>query len=200
MVDIFITICGEEIGVLQKTFEAVLEVKYLNKKIYVLDDKGVEEHRLLAESFGFSYLSRPNKGYMKKAGNIRYGYERSRGDFIIIFDADFAPNSNFIKELLPYMEDTSVGIVQSPQYFQTDEKVHSRSLLEYGASHVQEDFYRFVQVARDRQGRQFAAAQTLYIGGMPSTVLAAQPRLSTARICIQVLIYLSRAGKLSTCR
>ena len=89
---------------------------------------------------------------MKKAGNIKYGYERSTGKFIVIFDADFAPHKDFIKELLPYMNNPEVGIVQSPQYFQTDRVVHKRSWLEYGASQVQEDFYRFIQVARSNLG------------------------------------------------
>lgn len=151
-VDVFITICGEDTNVLQKTFFALSKLSYENKKIYVLDDKGIEAHKQLAENFGFIYLSRENKGYMKKAGNIKYGYERSNGDFIVIFDADFAPHPDFIKHLLPYMEDPGVGIVQSPQYFQTDEEIHKRSALEYGASHVQEDFYRYIQVARDRIG------------------------------------------------
>jgi cellulose synthase/poly-beta-1,6-N-acetylglucosamine synthase-like glycosyltransferase len=151
-VDIFITTCGESSAVLENTFQAVAKLNYPNKKIYVLDDKGLAEHQTLAEKSGFNYLSRENKGYMKKAGNLKYGYEHSNGEFIIIFDADFAPDPEFIKQLLPYMADPNVGIVQSPQYFQMDEKVHHRNLLEYGASHVQEDFYRFVQVARDRLG------------------------------------------------
>jgi hypothetical protein len=28
---------------------------------------------------------------MKKAGNLRHGHERSDGEFIAIFDADFCP-------------------------------------------------------------------------------------------------------------
>jgi cellulose synthase (UDP-forming) len=141
-VDIFITTCGENSAVLQNTFQAVANLNYPNQKVYVLDDKGLEQHKLLAEQSGFIYLSRENKGYMKKAGNLKYGYDNSNGEFIIIFDADFAPHPDFIKQLLPYMSDPNVGILQSPQYFQMDEKVHRRSLLEYGASHVQEDFYR----------------------------------------------------------
>lgn len=147
-VDIFLPICGENSEVLHKTFLAVSKLRYPNKKVYVLDDKGNEEHKLLAETIGFIYLSRENKGHMKKAGNLKHGYEKSTGDFVVIFDADFAPHPNFIVELLPYMNDPQVGIVQSPQYFQTDDEVHGRSRLEYGASHAQEDFYRFIQVAR----------------------------------------------------
>lgn len=151
-VDIFITTCGESTEVIRRTCYAVFKLNYANRKIYLLDDKGINEHELLAKRLGISYLSRENKGYMKKAGNLLHGLERSTGEFVVIFDADFAPHPDFITELLPYMSDPHVGIVQSPQYFQTDGSVHKRSLLEYGASHVQEDFYRFIQVARDRLG------------------------------------------------
>lgn len=152
LIDIFLPICGESSEVLQKTFHAVSKLNYPNKKVYVLDDKGIAEHQFLSQEHGFTYLSRENKGHMKKAGNLKHGYERSTGDFIIIYDADFAPHPDFINELLPYMCDPLVGIIQSPQYFQTDDEVHSRSWLEYGASHAQEDFYRFIQVARSRLG------------------------------------------------
>jgi cellulose synthase (UDP-forming) len=151
-VDIFLPICGESNRVLIRTFVAVSRLNYPKKKVYVLDDKGMEDHELLARSLGFTYLSRGDKGYMKKAGNLKHGFDRSNGDFIAVLDADFAPHPDFIKELLPYMDDLSVGIVQSPQYFPLDKEVHRRSPLEYGAAYVQEDFYRMIQVARDKLG------------------------------------------------
>ncbi len=152
--DIFLPICGEDDAILRKTWDSVSRLNYANKKIYVLDDskERCDEHALMAKEYGFSYLSRPNKGEMKKAGNLKYGFERSTGEFIAIFDADFAPHPDFIHELLPYMSDPKVGIVQSPQYFEATDRVHKRSLLEYGAAYVQEDFYRVIQVARDRLG------------------------------------------------
>ncbi len=152
LVDIFLPVCGEDLEVLRRTFIAVAKLKYLRKKVYVLDDKGLPEHKLLAESFKFTYLSRENKGFMKKAGNIKHGFDLSKGDFFVIFDADFAPNPDFIRELLPYMDDPLLAIIQTPQYFQTDKEIHKRSILEYGASHIQEDFYRTIQVARSNLG------------------------------------------------
>ena len=89
---------------------------------------------------------------MKKAGNIKHGYENSSGEFIVIFDADFAPHHDFIRDLLPYTSDPRTAIVQSPQYFQTDKDVHKRSIIEYGAGQVQEDFYRIIQQSRDTFG------------------------------------------------
>ena len=154
LVDVFLPICGESLNILQNTFLAVAKLDYPNKKIYVLDDshEGCEENKKLSAMLGFTYLSRHNKGYMKKAGNLKHGYENSEGEFIVIFDADFAPRPEFISELLPYMEDKQIGIIQSPQYFPIDSQTRKNSALEYGAAHVQEDFYRFIQVAQSRLG------------------------------------------------
>jgi cellulose synthase (UDP-forming) len=151
-VDIFLPICGEAVSVLENTFKAVTNIPYENKKVYVLDDKGGDEYKQAAEKYGFTYMSRENKGEMKKAGNLKYGFERTNGEFIVIFDADFAPHPDFIKELVPYMQDEKVAIIQTPQYFDTSENTHKRSSLEYGAAHIQEDFYRSIQVARDQLG------------------------------------------------
>ena len=153
-VDVFLPICGEDFELVKNTWEYVSKIKYKNIKVYVLDDSksNCENHKSLAEKYGFVYLQRPNRGEMKKAGNLKYGYERSSGEFIVIFDADFAPNSDFVHELLPYMSNPKVAIVQSPQYFETTKDVHNRSPLEYGASQTQEPFYRYIQVARDKFG------------------------------------------------
>jgi len=115
---------------------------------YVLDDGTDDRVGLMAEQFGFTHLVRPNRGWMKKAGNLRYGFQCSYGEFILILDADFAPRSDLPFEMLPYLfADRSLGIVQSPQYFRT--RGHM-SWMERGAGAVQELFYRLVQVSRDR--------------------------------------------------
>lgn len=151
-VDVFLPICGEDISLLETTFAAVKDIAYANKTVYVLDDGGDEAAKKLAARLGFEYLSRPDRGQMKKAGNLKYGHERSKGEFIVVFDADFAPRPEFIQELLPYMQDPRVAIAQSPQYFQADADIHRRSPLEFGAGQTQEDFYRVIQVSRDALG------------------------------------------------
>lgn len=154
-VDIFLPICGENIDVLKNTWEHVAKLDYKNFKVFVLDDSKINtnEHRSLAESFGFTYIERPNKGEMKKAGNLKHAYGQTSGEYIVIFDADFAPHRDFLNETLPYLiKDQKIGILQTPQFFDTTEEMHKRSLIEYGASYVQEDFYRVIQVARDRLG------------------------------------------------
>ncbi|MBD0327985.1 MAG: glycosyltransferase [Pyrinomonadaceae bacterium] len=153
-VDVFLPICGEDIAILRNTWKHVARLNYLNKKVYVLDDSSDDcaEHRALAERFGFTYIERPNKGEMKKAGNLKYAYERTGGEFIAIFDADFAPHPDFLLELLPYTADPKVGIVQSPQYFDVSTEAYKASPLAYAAAFQQELFYRVTQPARERLG------------------------------------------------
>ena len=42
-------------------------------------------------------------------------------EHIVIFDADFRPRPDFLAETLPYMDDLSIGIVQTPQYFRVEQ-------------------------------------------------------------------------------
>ncbi len=149
-VDIFLPICGEDIDVLRNTWEGVKNLKYYTYQVYVLDDKGTDDYKNLAKEFGFNYLSRPNKGEMKKAGNLKYGFHNSKGDYITIFDADFRPHPDFLFELVPYMSNEKYGIIQSPQYFAYPESLHDENYVEYGAGVVQEDFYKIVQKARNK--------------------------------------------------
>jgi cellulose synthase (UDP-forming) len=152
-VDIYLPICGEDIKILKKTWHAVSNLNWKNINVYVLDDKADKMGQLLSKKLGFKYISRPNKGYMKKAGNLRYAFPMTNGEFIAIFDADFVPDKNFLNETVPYMmKDPSIGILQTPQYFNCTTSVHSANPLEYGAGQIQEEFYKSIQVSRDAVG------------------------------------------------
>ncbi len=149
--DIFLPVCGEPLDVLENTWIHVLElIKAYSgtATAYVLDDGGSHQVRVMAADFEFTYLARPDRGRLKKAGNLRYGFTRSTGDFVLLLDADFAPRSDLPSELLPYFDaDSTLGIVQSPQYFRTR---GAMSWVERGAGAVQELFYRLIQVSLDR--------------------------------------------------
>jgi len=148
-VDVFIPTCGEDLDALANTAHHVQNLVWPGDlKVYVLDDAGREEVRDLAARNGFEYLARPGSTY-KKAGNLQHAYERTSGDFVVIFDADFVPRPDFLLELVPYMDDPTVGIVQSPQHFFTN---RSMSWLERCAGATQELFYRFIQPSRDAVG------------------------------------------------
>jgi cellulose synthase (UDP-forming) len=149
-VDILLPICNEPISVLRNTWTYVqrLAEYYPGRvSVYVLDDGNDARAGTLAKQVRFEYLVRPNRGWFKKAGNLRHGYQQSNGDFLVIFDADFCPRTDFLHETLPYMYAyPDLGIVQTPQYFRVDRR---QTWMERGAGAVQELFYRVVQVSRD---------------------------------------------------
>ena len=150
-VDVFLPTCGEDLEMLRATAMHVSALRFSGPiTVYSLDDANRPEVAALAAEYGFTYLSRPNRGWYKKAGNLRYGYERSSGDFIVVFDADFCPRPDFLTELLPYFgAEPDLGIVQSPQFFRVEREMN---WIERGAGAVQESFYRLAQMSRQARG------------------------------------------------
>lgn len=146
-VDIFLPSAGEDMDILNNTYFHVSRLRWpAQVEVHVLDDSARPEVEELAAAYGFRYHSRPDRGRMKKAGNLKYGFERSSCDFIAIFDADFVPRQDYLFELVPYFDDPDVGIVQSPQFFDTH---RGMNWLQRAAGSTQELFYRCVQPARD---------------------------------------------------
>ncbi|TDU01698.1 cellulose synthase (UDP-forming) [Streptomyces sp. 846.5] len=149
--DVFLPVCGEPLEVLHNTWLHVRKLadSYPGEvEVLVLDDGDSAEAGAMAADFGFRYLVRPNRGWFKKAGNLRHGFENSGGDAILILDADFAPRADLLHELMPYLDaDPRTAIVQSPQFFRV---LDQQNWIERGAGAVQELFYRSVQVSRQR--------------------------------------------------
>ncbi len=151
-VDILLPICGEPIEVLENTWQAVsaLIAGYPGQaQAHVLDDGPSGQARELADELGLRYLSRPQARAYKKSGNLRYGFARTSGEYLVILDADFAPRADFLAETLPYFADAAIAIVQTPQYFRASPE---QTWIENAAGAIQEVFYRSIQVARDRFG------------------------------------------------
>jgi cellulose synthase (UDP-forming) len=172
-VDVFIPTAGEDLDLLDNSMRYMSHLEWPGElKVIVLDDSGRTAVRDLAGKYGFGYLSRPDRGYMKKAGNLRYGAQHTSGDIIVIFDADFVPRPDFLLELVPYMDDPTVGIVQSPQFFDTAKEMN---WIQRSAGATQELFYRFIQPSRDALGAAVCVGTSaLYrraaikaIGGFP---------------------------------
>lgn len=147
-IDVYLPTYGEDLAVLNNTYTYVAAMEWSGDvNVYVLDDGARDSVRDLAASFGFRYIVRPNRGHMKKAGNLQYAFTRTSGDHIVILDADFCPRADFLKHLVPYMDDPTVGIVQSPQFFDTTE---DQNWIQRTAGVTQELFYRWILPSRDR--------------------------------------------------
>ncbi len=146
-VDVFLPTAGEPLDVLDNTYGHVARLDWPGRVVaWVLDDADRPEVAELAARHGFEYRVRSNRGHLKKAGNLRFGYQQSDGDLIAIFDADFVPRTDYLRELVPYFVDPTTGIVQSPQYF---DAVKGMPWLQRTAGATQELFYRWIQPARD---------------------------------------------------
>jgi cellulose synthase/poly-beta-1,6-N-acetylglucosamine synthase-like glycosyltransferase len=48
-----------------------------------------------------------------KAGALQHGLERSKGEFLAIFDADFVPPPSFLREMIPRFTEPRIGVVQA---------------------------------------------------------------------------------------
>jgi cellulose synthase (UDP-forming) len=149
-VDIFLPVCGEPLLVLQNTWEA-LSIAIRDYpgvvRAYVLNDGSDPDLDLLAAEYGLEYIRRPRPGEHKKAGNLRWAFNHTVGEYIAVLDADFAPSRRFLRETLPYLDDPRVGIVQTPQFFRTEAR---QTWVERAGCCAQEIFYRLIQVSRDR--------------------------------------------------
>ncbi|KAK0610867.1 nucleotide-diphospho-sugar transferase [Immersiella caudata] len=151
-IDIYLPVCKEECDVLENTWTYIQQLEYPFGKVqvYVLDDGAEERVAERARRFGFHYIVRSDRPHLKKAGNIRWAFERTAGDYFVIFDADFCPRSDFLLETVPVcMADPSVAIVQTPQYFRS---LKEQSWVEQAAGPHQEYFYRLVQTMRSSWG------------------------------------------------
>ncbi len=88
--------------------------------IQLLDDSSDQTTQLLQKAIPAFHEQQINiqhvrresrKGY--KAGALAYGMQQSESDFFAIFDADFIPQPNFLKQIIPAFDSPQVGMVQS---------------------------------------------------------------------------------------
>ncbi|MGW6917082.1 glycosyltransferase family 2 protein [Kitasatospora sp. NPDC054939] len=146
-VDLYLPTCGEPLDVLENAYRAVGALDWPNAlTVWVLDDADRPEVAALAAAHGYEYVVRPDRGHFKKAGNLNHALTLSSAEYIAILDADFAPRPDFLRHLVPYFADPRIGIVQSPQCFDTDEGM---DWIQRAAGSAQEWFFRWVQPSRD---------------------------------------------------
>jgi len=111
-----------ELYVAERLIESVCRIDYPKNliEIQVLDDSTDDTteiakatvEKMKAQGFDIDYIHRTDRtGY--KAGALKEGFKSAKGELIGIFDADFVPNPDFLKESVPYFDDPNVGMVQA---------------------------------------------------------------------------------------
>ena len=110
-----------EMYVAQRLIDCVTKIDYPCEllEIQVLDDSTDETQRIAtevvsrysAEGFDISYHHREDRtGF--KAGALAQGLKQAKGDFILIFDADFMPRPDCIRRMIDYFTDEKIAMVQ----------------------------------------------------------------------------------------
>ena len=62
--------------------------------------------------FDIQYVHRSHRNGFK-AGALREGLKLAKGELVGIFDADFIPKPDFLKETIPYFADPAIGMLQT---------------------------------------------------------------------------------------
>ncbi|MBE0434064.1 glycosyltransferase [candidate division WOR-3 bacterium] len=108
--------------VVHRLLKSVVELDYPKHRIeiQVLDDSDDETSDILARLVAEYRSRRINIRHIRrgsragyKAGALQHGLKYAAGEYIAIFDADFVPKPNFLKELLPEFNSPDVAGVQS---------------------------------------------------------------------------------------
>lgn len=173
-VDIFICTYNESANLLKDTIIGCKNIRYKNKKIYLLDDGNRPAIKQLAADLGINYITRENnEGF--KAGNINNALKYTDSELIAIFDADHIPVSTFLLELVDYFKDHNTGIVQTPQHFMNPDPFQKNLIVGRPLSNEQDLFFRIIQPGLAKWNSAICAGTNfivrreplLKVGGLP---------------------------------
>ena len=149
-----------EMYVAERLLESVARIDYPQDKleIQVLDDSTDETvdiarkkaAELRERGFNIVYRHRENRtGF--KAGALEEGLKEAKGDYVMVFDADFVPTEGIIKDLIHYFTDDKVGMVQA----RWGHINRDYSLLTRVQSMMLDGHFVIEHIARNRSGRFF---------------------------------------------
>ena len=146
--------------VVNRLIEAICRLDYPKDllEIQILDDSTDETCEITrkiaeakrAEGFHITRIHRTNrKGF--KAGALAEGLKHTNKEFVAIFDADFVPESDMIKDIIHHFTDKKVGMVQ----VRWGHINRNFSLLTRLQSILLDGHFVIEHTARNRSGRFF---------------------------------------------
>jgi cellulose synthase/poly-beta-1,6-N-acetylglucosamine synthase-like glycosyltransferase len=108
--------------VVDRLLQAVSRLNYPRERldIQLLDDstdetvdvaRGLVEH-YAAQGYLITYHHRTNRAGFK-AGALHEGLQVAKGEFVVIFDADFVPPPDFVLRTIHHFTDPKIGMVQT---------------------------------------------------------------------------------------
>ncbi|MFX0184832.1 MAG: glycosyltransferase [Candidatus Hodarchaeota archaeon] len=151
-VTVILPIFNEHHDVFHQTLDATIKLDYPPNKleIIVVDDSTqltqAKKTKKLCKTLGVKYKHRDNrKGF--KAGAINSVLEETKGDFLVILDADQIPFPYLLKSIIPHFIDEKVALVQAKLSFRNLDCVTRKC-----AALVHTEFYEVFERAKDHIG------------------------------------------------
>ena len=149
-----------EMYVAARLLEGVASIDYPKDKleIQVLDDSTDETvyiarakaEDLKARGYDVHYYHREDRhGY--KAGALEEGLRVAKGDYVLVFDADFVPTPSIVKDLIHFFTNPKVGMVQA----RWGHLNRDYSVLTRVQSMMLDGHFVIEHTARNRSGRFF---------------------------------------------
>ncbi|HIA00429.1 MAG TPA: glycosyltransferase [Myxococcales bacterium] len=149
-----------EMYVVERLINATCGIRYPSDKlqIQVLDDSTDETTEIARQcvkkwtekGMNIELMHRSNRmGY--KAGALEAGTESAHGEFMVVFDADFVPQPDFLESTIHYFTDTSIGMVQ----VRWAHINRNFSMLTRAQSVLLDGHFIIEHTARNRSGRFF---------------------------------------------
>lgn len=151
-VDVFITVAGEPVEVVEETVRACRALRYRGAfSVHILNDGFVakkdnwREIESMAARLGVHCITRTVPGGAK-AGNINNALRLTVAPLIVVFDADHVPHGDFLEKTVGYFGAPRVGFVQTPQYY----KNHATNYLTQASWEQQELFFGPIMKGKSR--------------------------------------------------
>ena len=149
-----------EMFVAERLIDAVASVDYPRDRleIQVLDDStdttsAIARAKCAAlreRGLDIAYVHRKDRtGY--KAGALAAGMKRAKGDFLLVFDADFVPKPGIVRDLIDFFTDPTIGMVQA----RWSHLNRDASLLTRCQAMLLDGHFVIEHAARNRSGRFF---------------------------------------------
>jgi cellulose synthase/poly-beta-1,6-N-acetylglucosamine synthase-like glycosyltransferase len=146
--------------VVERLIRAVCQLDYPKDRleIQVLDDSTDDTTDIAAalvddmreEGFDIVLLHREDRtGY--KAGALEAGMQVAKGEFVAVFDADFVPDPQFLRDTVHHFTDPNVGMVQA----RWEHINREYSLLTRAQAILLDGHFVLEHAARSRSGRFF---------------------------------------------
>ncbi|MEI2300971.1 glycosyltransferase family 2 protein [Ensifer sp. MJa1] len=182
-VAVFICTYNEPIHILEKSVICARSMDYPNFRVYVCDDTRRTEVKEYCEKVGVRYITRPDNRHAK-AGNLNNALQQTnKGDpseLIMVLDADFAPQANFLKRVVGLFRNSRIGVVQTPQFYFNSDPIQHNLRLQNSFVDDQRVFFDTFQPAKDAVecafcvGTSFVVRRAVVneIGGFPHDALS----------------------------